>query len=69
MRGGTGKRELPGGGTLAIWQDVDGYYYLIDTGDGREQENVGPFETALEAEEDAHAWWALRHADEDPDLL
>lgn len=67
--GETGVRELTGGARLAIWDGGDGFYWLIDDNEGERRANVGPFETAREAEEDARTWWALQHADEDPDLI
>ncbi|MCZ7571893.1 MAG: hypothetical protein M5U01_25350 [Ardenticatenaceae bacterium] len=67
--GETGTVELSDGAVLAIWERPDGFYWLIDTPEGERRANVGPFETAREAEEDARAWWGLQHADEDPDLV
>jgi hypothetical protein len=65
----SGKRELSEGANLVIWENPDGYYWLIDQEDSERRENVGPFETAQEAEEDARSWWGLEHAEQDPDLV
>ncbi|MDQ4078061.1 MAG: hypothetical protein M3220_17660 [Chloroflexota bacterium] len=63
-----GTRELSSGATLAIWERPDGFYWLIESEEGQRRADIGPFETAREAEEDARAWWASQHAAEDPFL-
>jgi hypothetical protein len=64
-----GSHNLSDGATLAIWEDQDGFYWLIDDPNGeRLEENVGPFQTTLEAEQDARAWYGTLKADEDPFL-